>query len=54
MLFFFGAALLLIGMGLIRMEQKAVGLAAFSAGIAVMAIGFIILRMLFRVEFRKK
>jgi len=54
MFFLFGAALAFIGMGVIMMDHAIPGILMLTAGIFVMMIGFLILRLNIIVNFRKK
>lgn len=54
MLFFFGAALALIGLGLIMMDHRFVGMLLLVVGVALVMICFKILRVHATVEFRQR
>ena len=54
MLFFFGAALVFIGMGFCLLDQEAFGIVMMVAGVFLMIIGLTILRFHLVMEFRKK
>lgn len=54
MLFFFGAGLAFIGLGLITMEYTVPGAVAICFGIAMIVIAFAVLRLHLMVGLRRK
>lgn len=54
MLFFFGAAIALIGLGLIMMDQRFAGMLLLVIAVAVVIICFTILRLHAAVSFRQR